>query len=353
MPTPHLSGVFLSLSAADVTRSTTSWNGEFDAMRHVGINFVVVRAALVGSSSAIAGGCTLGTYTAFYATKLTPANCYLPSAGSGGTLEKLLDAAAAHNVSVHITPAMPHTPFAWPPSQETQPNKTVATYFAQLTDLQYRAFADIRAAYPQHRDTIRGVYTALEQWNGPSWMSPHVADPLATEYFQALATRVKALDATLAVWASPYYVGNQTLHTTAASAADYGAYWQRLWSLAPSFDWIGLQDARGWQGNSDKEVAQALAALATAAATEKRELWSNIELFEGWPLPCEYPTKCGRHPAPMARIAKQLASEAPLVGGKHIAWEWTSCLSPYTNADTAQLYKDYTAYLGLPALATM
>ena len=178
------------------------------------------------------------------------------------------------------------------------------------------------------------------------------AEDQVKSYVLSLAKRVKAIDATLAVWASPYYVGNQTLHTTAASAADYGAYWQRLWSLAPSFDWIGLQDARGWQGNSDKEVAQALAALATAAATEKRELWSNIELFEGWPLPCEYPTKCGRHPAPMARIAKQLASEAPLVSGKHIAWEWTSCLSPYTNADTAQLYKDYTAYLGLPALAT-
>ena len=48
---------------------------------------------------------------------------------------------------------------------------------------------------------------------------------------------------------------------------------------------------------------------------------------------------------------KQLASEDPFVGGRHIAWEWASSLSPYTNENTSALFRDYTRYLGLNASA--
>jgi hypothetical protein len=320
---------------------------------------------LVGSSSATAGGCVLGTYTAYYKTSLSPSHCYAVSQTAGTALENLLDGAAAHNITVHVTPAMPHRPFAWPPSSATQPNKTAATYFTQLADLQVSAFADIWAAFPQHHKTIGGVYTALEQWNGPGWMGATVADALAREYLGPLSVRVKTIGASrrgasrpdaatsLQVWGSPYYVGNKTLHPTASSPEDYASFWQSTWRLAKGFDWIGLQDARGWQGNSDAEVAQALASLAHVAKAEDRQLWSNVELFEGWPLPCEYPKPCGRHPAPIERIVAQLASESPHVGGRHIAWEWSSCLSPYTNENTSALYAQYAEYVrtGSPVLS--
>lgn len=143
-------------------------------------------------------------------------------------------------------------------------------------------------------------------------------------------------------------MGNHSLHPTAQSASSYADFWATMWANAPSFGWIALQDSRGWQGNSDAEVAVALAALqgAAAASGPAQQLWSNVELFEGWPAPCEYPTKCGRHPAPIERIVKQLASEDPFVGGRHIAWEWASCLSPLTNANTSALYVDYARYVG-------
>ena len=32
--------------------------------------------------------------------------------------------------------------------------------------------------------------------------------------------------------------------------------------------------------------------------------------------------------------------------GRHIAWEWISCLSPHTNVNTSQLYFDYAKYVG-------
>ena len=349
---PHLNGIFLSLYSADANYSASEWALEFEAMAAVGISFVGVRAALAGSSSATVGGCTLGTYTAYYPTTLTPSRCFTQVNG-GSALGNVLDGAALHGVKVHITPAMPHTPFAWPPSAKTQPNKTDAEYFAQLTDLQASAFADIWAAFPQHHDTIVGVYTALEQWNGVGWMTESVAVPMATDYFEPLASRVRAASgsADLQVWASPYYVGNLTLHTTAQNASSYAAYWSRVWAAAPSFNWIALQDARGWQGNSDAEVAVALGALelAAAAAGPSQTLWSNVELFEGWfdnGTACAYPNKCGRHPAPIERVVKQLTSEDRFVAGRHIAWEWASCLSPRTNVNTSRLYSDYAKYVG-------
>ena len=112
---PHLSGIFLSLYSGDISKNATEWDREFQAMKEVGIDFVGVRAALVGSSSAIAGGCSLGTYTAYYPTQLTPTGCYKVDATGGSALGYLLDGAAAHGVKVHIAPVMPHTPFAWPP----------------------------------------------------------------------------------------------------------------------------------------------------------------------------------------------------------------------------------------------
>ena len=190
---PHLEGIFLSLYHADTGYNSTQWDQEMKAMADVGIKFVAVRAALAGSSNSTAGGCVLGTYRSYYPSTMEPRACFLPAVDGRGaqTLGLLLDAAAKHGVEVHITPAMPHTPFAWPPSQRTQPNKTVSDYFKQLTSLQADAFADIWAAFPQHHSTIRGVYTALEQWNGPSWMNGKVAGPMATEYFEPLATLVR------------------------------------------------------------------------------------------------------------------------------------------------------------------
>ena len=337
---PRLDGVFLSLGSANANFTVAQWSAEFAAMARVGISFAAVRAAVAGTSNSTAGGCTLGTYVAYYNTTLKPSACYRFRAGADGSspLGRLLDGAARNGIKVHLTPAMPHSPFAWP-------HAPVPDYFAYLARLQADAFDDVLAAFPQHAGNIAGVYTALEEWNGPSWSKYN--ESIATDYLQPLAARVRTGRPALQVWASPYYVGNLSLHPSALSAEAYAAFWRRIWQLAPDLGFVALQDSRGWQGNSDAEVAAALAALRAAADASGpgQELWSNVELFEGWPAPCVYPKPCGRHPAPMARIRAQLANEEGATGGRHVAWEWGTCLSPYTNADTAQLYRDYLGYL--------
>ena len=336
---PHLEGIFLSLYTPNANYTVDAWSKEFAAMRSVGISFAAVRAALVGTSSETTGGCKLGKYTAYYDTTLTPSDCYrVHDDGASSPLGRLLAGAKRNNISIHITPAMPHSPFAWPHSP-------VPEYFRLLADFQAAAFDDIWQQYPEFHSTIAGVYTALEEWNGIGWIKYN--ESIAKDYLQPLSSRVRSAGRRqLEVWASPYYVGNHTLHKTAYSAKAYAAFWKAVWEHAPDFGWIALQDARGWQGNSDAEVAEALTALQRAAAETGRALWSNVELFEGWPKGCIYPTKCGRHPAPINRVVKQLASEDAIVPSRHIAWEWSSCLSPYTNENTSALYKDYVAYLG-------
>ncbi len=336
---PYLKGIFLSLYSIDSSYNAKQWEKEFKAMADVGIEFVGVRAALQGTSSQTQGGCTLGRYKALYPTNLTPKVCYQNDMKGKDSFEYILNAAKKFGIKVHVTPIMPHTPFAWPHSPKIE-------YYDSLTKLQTETFMDLWNMYPDFHDTIAGVYTSLEEWNSVNWMDDANAIPLATHYFEPLAQslRNKTGMELLQVWASPYYVGNFTLHPTAQNATSYANFWSNIWNLAPSFDWIALQDSMGWQGNSFGEVKEVLIELQKAGESSGKQVWSNVELFEGWPLPCSYPKKCSRHPAPIERIIEQLKNEDPYVHG-HVAWEWISCLSPNTNVNTSKLYNEYVKYL--------
>ena len=72
-------------------------------------------------------------------------------------------------------------------------NPQVIAHYDNLTDLQARAFADILSAFPNHRDTITGVYTGLEEANTRGWMEPTNLQALATHYFEPLAQRVRKI----------------------------------------------------------------------------------------------------------------------------------------------------------------
>lgn len=336
--TPKLSGVFLSLYSQDGEYAEQQWDNEFAAMAALGIEFVAIRAALQGTSNDTSGGCVLGRYIAYYPTSLTPKSCYQVSSRKND-LMNILKAGQRHNIKVHLTPAMPHTPFAWPHVPYDQ-------YYNSLTQLQLAAFLDVWRTYPEYQSVIGGVYTGLEVWNTYSWMKENNSLPLATHYYEPLAQQIRNAtgDVTLKVWASPYYVGNTTLHPAATSADSYAHFWLQMWMRAPSFDFIALQDSMGWQGNSFNEVKEVLEKLKAAAQNTSKIIMSNVELFEGWPAPCTFPKTCGRHPAPISRIVEQLSNEHPYVDA-HIAWEWISCLSPYTSNATLKLYNDYSAYI--------
>lgn len=109
----------------------------------------------------------------------------------------------------------------------------------------------------------------------------------------------------------------------------------------------------GFQGNSFVNVSEYLGAIAVASRRTGHQVWSNVELFKGWPEGCEWPHSCGRHPAPFERIKAQMANEEPLVD-QLVAWDW-HMLRGYpgdgpTNM-TVELYDEYKAYIGRGRLA--
>ena len=99
--------------------------------------------------------------------------------------------------------------------------------------------------------------------------------------------------------------------------------------------------------NTVTEVSASLKALraATLKAKPPRELWSNVELFEGWPEPCWFPTPCGRHPAPIERIVAQICAESE-IAATLVAWSWGE-LSPsgFASNSSAALYKQYASFV--------
>jgi hypothetical protein len=342
---PHLNGIFLSLSANNADFSAAQWRAEFEAMRAVKLEFFVIRSLLNGANSYTTGGCVMGHFESFYNSTLTPAECYkrVGSAGPGGTLGIILEQAAIVGLGVHFGGLMPSARFRGPGGKTRE---GVVQWYRDLANLQVRVATDVWWQFPQHRSVIRGFYTDLEENNQPDMnrsakeLAVHYLNPIADDVKKLLAPRLK-------VWASPYAVYNWTLHNRTVprehgqllNATEYAQFWSGVLTAAPAFDFIAPQDSVGWMGNTLPEVEASLTALsaATAAVKPPRELWSNVELFEGWPAGCWFPTQCGRHPAPIERIAGQIGTESRLATTL-IAWSW-GMLSPsgfHSNSSAAR-----------------
>ena len=351
---PALTGTFLAI---DVGRDFTQadWDRELAAMRGLGMTWVAARAAMRENSAgpanaSMAAECPIGIWSANYPSTLQPEACYgarEPSALAGGAIGGILRAANASGMKVHIGAAMPHDEGGLPGGTRIASAEEI---YDRLGNLHADVMLDIAKAFPSLTHVIAGCYTDVELWNTRSWTSAANANNLAA-YYEIIGLRLKAAGgpfhgSNMTVWASPYYIGNATLHHGVQSAASYAAFWGDVFRLAPSFDAIALQDSRGWQGNTDAMVAAVLPLLRDAVTANGGALWSNTEVFEGWPAPCEYPVRCGRHPAPIARVVAQLRTEAPFVT-QRTAWEWLTCLSPFTNNNTAALFRGYSEAIGL------
>ena len=348
----HLNGIFLSLSARNALFTAAQWRAEFEAMKRAKIEFFAIRSVLSGSDSHTTGGCELGHYESFYNSSMAPPGCFkqVGSTAPGGTLGVILEQAASAGLGVHLGGLMPSARLRGPGGKTPE---GVVQWYRGLANLQAKCATDIWRQFPQHRSTIRGFYTDLEVTNLPDWYRSTQA--LAVHYLNPIANDIKKLSPGLKVWASPYAVYNWSLHNRTdahehgqlLNSTEYAQFWGGVFAAAPSFDLIAPQDSVGWMGNTLPEVSASLTALRAVAAAAKppRELWSNVELFEGWPAGCWFPTSCGRHPAPIERVAAQIGTESPLATTL-IAWSWGE-LSPsgFASNDSAKLYRQYLSYL--------
>ena len=350
---PHLNGIFLSLSERNANFTAVQWRAEFEAMKAVKIEFFAIRSVLSGRNSYTTGGCTLGHFESFYNSTMRPPGCYkqVGSTAPGGTLGVILEQAQAVGLGVHFGGLMSSVRFRGPGGKTPA---GVVQWYRDLAGLQVECARDVWKQFPQHHSVIKGFYADLEVNNLPDWYRS--AKDLSRHYLNPIAEDVKKLSPHLKVWASPYAVYNYTLHNRTdarehgqlLNATEYARFWGGVLTAAPAFDFIAPQDSVGWMANTLPEVAASLTALGAASAQAKppRELWSNVELFEGWPAGCWFPTACGRHPASIARITSQIGMESRLAT-KLIAWSWGE-LSPsgFASNSSGRLYKQYAKYLG-------
>ena len=368
---PHLSGVFVNIDRVADVWTAADWRADLQAMKAVGIEFFIVHHLARATSRAADDNCPLGYSDTYYTTQQPESpeqqpphgrvSCLQPRNGTGGTaLLLVLEAAAELNLGVYLGFAMTGTPLFVDHGRAI--NITILDAYTQLClQIGQEAWSSITDT---HRATIYGWYTMLEEWNDGMWSSlaPTWSSRFLNPLAYALKTQLRPTARRLTnatVFASPYYIRNQTRRPDAKygdlSPAKNGRLWERIldqWAL--ELDLIAPQDAMGAQGNSFENVSSYLGEIAAASRRAGRRVWSNTELFEVYPQSCQWPATChGRHPAPFNRIKQQMANEAPLVDAL-IAWEWTSCLSAlagrllyrgqYPNA-TAELYAEYFDYV--------
>ena len=353
---PHLSGVFVALDA--VTANRSSWRADLQAMKDVGIEFLVLRATAQGiswnASTDPAAGCPLGRFDTYFPPAAGSAlqRCLKEQLGNIDAVGTVLADAAALDLGVHLGLAYPEGA-----ANAAARGANATQYYRDYAWLQWGIAQDLWQRYGGRygsggTSTLRGFYTDLEECNEVGYLA--LASPLAGHFLQPLAhdvhTQLDAIAAgaaDLLVWASPYFVANETRHAPSSimDANFYADFWGQIFEWAPDFGLIAPQDSMGAQGNSFENVSTYVDALRAASSAAARPFWSNVELFEVWPTSCAWPAPChGRHPAPFARIKAQLANEATRAD-RLIAWEWESCLSPLHSDSSAALYQQYKQYV--------
>ena len=353
---PRLDGAFLSIHGSADAFGLDEWRAELQAMAGVGMTIVALRPGAAEITSSPSAACPFGRWGTFFPppASLSPTCFKQVGVGVGGdkgtsTLGLILQAAWEAGIEVHtglaFTANKSKDPRAWNASSGAEQFATHEEKWSGYAALEVSLAKAVWELFgAEYQGTLAGFYTDVEVNNLSVFLDQ--TRSLATRFYRAFAQNVKLLDPDLQVWASPYFVGNVTRRPDDQIMDPdlWASWWRQIFKEAPQFDFLAPQDAMGFQGNSFQNVTDYLAALLPASASMDRPLWSNVELFEGWPPSCQWPGPCGRHPAPIERVKAQLANESPFTE-KMISWEWLSCLSPYTSDDTAQLYADYKEYL--------
>ena len=370
---PHFSGMFFAMTPVVTLWDVDSWVKEFQYMKAAGFSFVVIphTGKQINTSTK---ECHLGTFQVYFpvhAPDLDPL-CYtqIGNTRKGGTLGAAFAAAEQVGLNIHLGLLFAGAEHGFPAQH---PNNTYALW----ADQQYKAAAALYNLYGNGTTTttttasskLVGFYTEIEESNDNEWIFAY--PQFSQNYWNRIGTQVKErLSPDLKVWASPYSIGNLTRYPTGFANASFTQLaWSKIFSGAPSLDFVAPQDSMGAQGNSFQNASDYLAAVANGGKDAKRSVqqWSNVELFEVWPKSCQYnhthPCR-GRHPASFeGRIRQQMHNEANVLSPEDngasatlIAWEWRSCFSPNAFNDphiafpneTKANYDAYLKYLYPP-----
>ncbi len=302
---------------------------------------------LAFTHSTIASLSTRGNETtAYFPSKLPFVTSHLP-VSHGDCVERLLSAAHAHGITVHLGLELN---YGFADATTYLSNHSARDLFSLAASHNLALMHELHELYGgRFARTLRGFYDSNEindvEWN--DWRESH----FYTIWMQHYLRPTHSLPSQLGLQSSnaPYFCHSGVSPPgwgPGAVAAFYGkligdvgsAGLEHLWVQ----DCIGVSTGRlaakslGRWFDSPSEVVPFYRALGEMAAAVKppRALWSDTEIFEEGSLDRNYSA------APAARVLKQLSTEAPFVrGAVSFAWQY---LSPYMGKPGARdLYERY------------
>jgi len=339
-PTPRLSGIFASITTQNAAWNSSLWLRELKSMKAVGLKFLILPHPFRGISNATQA-CPLGRHFASTITlnstafgrEYFPSDCFVQGPD---VITNVLTAAKATGLGVFLGLSLNKALYKCRREVDGRPCYPWDRNHVNQTELYAALQIRIASLFDDHYgskfgSTLKGFYTEVEESNFQSWLDS--MPTFAERYLQPLSEAVHALNPRYQAFASPYNIRPRIVPGTKKNITSssvmtpglYAALWAEVFSTwAPALDVIAPQDSVGANGNTLSSSAAFLGNLSAVLPVEK--LWSNVELFESYPI-ADDPSS-GRRPANMTRIAEQLCNEGRIVSTL-IAWEWFSCLSPH------------------------
>lgn len=298
-----LHGAFYHISAEQAAWSAERWETELAWMRQAGMSIIIVASCADEN-------------TACYPTQL-PGRTPMGS----GPLDKILSIADANAMDVHL--GLVGSSRWWSDHSEE--------FLTSLAQDSIAVASELHALYGSHA-SLKGFYIT-EEIDNLNWTDETVRKRLVNAFLKPVSDHIKSLDPALIVSEAPFY--NVLFEKPEA----HGLWWEKTLKDTPHLDLLMPQDGIGVEHGDLQAVVDYFQAYRKATDATGRTLWADVEVFD-----------TESKPAPMARIADQIATVSPFVE-KMVIWEFGHYLAPGRSRESLELYLDYQNYrLGNPLL---
>ena len=306
-----ITGTFIQLDNETLHWDSTQWKNEFQAMKDVGMDILVIQFS--GSNQ-----------SAYYPSKSLKYDKAISS------IPVLLDQADKMGIQVYIGLLNIH---GWW-SAANHPD-----WFPKALALQKQTVLELQDLYGKHTSFI-GWYLP-EEIDDLNWQTK-AKQKLLIEYLSPIASYCHEISGNKPVMTAPFTGWNPDTKMYMTPKA-FENMWENIFTHT-QIDIVALQDASTRAKYHKIILPPYFKALQKACAKSGAKLWSDLEIFEqvhGWPIDKQ---QHSAEPASLNRIKNQITLETPLVENI-ICFEFNHYMSPYRGEKQKKLYEEYLKWV--------
>jgi Domain of unknown function (DUF4434) len=307
----RLRGTFVQLTTAAAERPRAEWDTLFAEMRAIGVEQVFLQW-------------TWADGVAFYASP-DDRDAGRPIVGT------LFDLAAQHGMRVWV--GLAHDAGWWAGIDRSRPATEVEVFLARRR-LQNLSIAQALSASVAAHPAFAGWY-APDEIDDRNWLGRE-RTALVAGYLEDMTVGLRNLTPGAAVAASGFGQGW-------AAPTQLADQWSAIVARA-RIDLVLFQDGIGAGKLTLADAAAYLPPLEAAVAAAGGDLGVVVELFSAAPTTAEAATAFAAEPAPLERIAAQLAQDQRWATGPLVAFSVPDYMSSLAGARGAALYAAYRGW---------